>query len=104
MSKFPPLRHVRDAERVFEGWTTYWIREDEKNNIGPIKCRKIEYRAFFDLMYAVTLEIDESDCFLMSDILTKARGKNLVLKRNWMKSGLRIVFVMNRIGILTSPT
>ena len=93
LSTFPPMRHVRDAERVFEGWTTYWIREDEKNNIGPIQCRKIEYRAFFDLMYAVTLEIDESDCFLMSDILTKAHGKKprfkTELDEEWFKDSIR---------------
>lgn len=93
LSTFPPMRYVRDAEAVFEGWTTYWIRENEKKNIGPIKCNEIEYKAFFNLMYGVTIEIDVSDCFLMSQILTKAHGKEptfkTVLDEEWFEGCVR---------------
>lgn len=93
LSTLPPMRHIRNAERVYEGWTTYWIREGENINIGPIQCREIEYRAFFDLMYAVTFKIDESDCFLMSDIFTKAHGKKARFKteldEEWFKDSIR---------------
>lgn len=80
MSTAPFMRHIRNAEVAYEGWTTYWSRINEKKKLGPVDCREIEYKAFGAYFYAVTIKFDEDDCFLVADIFSQAHGKEPVFK------------------------
>lgn len=65
---------IGEARFVFEGWTEYWQKKDEKMSIGDIVCDEIKYSTFFGDIYEITITSTDNRKHILKEILTEKCG------------------------------
>ena len=65
---------TKEAKYVFEGWTEYYKRHNEKMTISDIKCDEIEYLTFLGKIYQISITSTDPRRYLLKDIFIKLYG------------------------------